>query len=842
MSDLLSPGSQAAHPQRLIPGSALELASNEPVEHDVPINLLGVLSVLRRHVRLVLGLTALVTAVAGLIAYRSSPVYQAGAVIRVTDARDAMTAGLDNPVLSNTLGSQTDPVLSQIQVLESRGVAAQVIDSHPMGLRVLAVGFDASALSDVTVDSAVGTDSLEIEFAESGFTVHGRSGVVQGAYGTPVAADGISFVVAPAPSVSQGQLVVISAEIAINNLIRDLDAQPRKNTDVIDVSYKNTDRVIAQAVVDTVVTTFQRINASNAQEESRRRRLFVQEQLAETDSILEQAQLALSNFASTKQVYGTDQVIAAEQSGLMDLDAMRAQLNANRTMYRGLLDSLEKASGQGLADRLNEAVSVPDIAPVQPVVASGGQGVSDRLNTAVSSSGTAQDPVVLGLYQQLVAYETTRDSMTTGPWASAPGNPDVIRLNALISTTQRRLTGALRSQVDGMSARIAALDALNKATASQLQKLPAVQASEARLVQRVEAARKVSDQLREEYQKARIAEAVEAGQVEIVDLAPFPLFPITRGPLFKTLVGLLVGLLLGVGAAFLKENLNTAIQRRDEIESLLRVPGLAIIPQILPASGQMTLPGMSKALPGGNGNGSGRRDRAALIAATEGRSTGAEAFRTLRTSLIFSQAVQSLHTLVVTSASPEEGKTTTIANLAVTFAQQGLRVILVDCDLRRARLHSVFNVPREPGLTNAMLGQVPLEDAIRPTAIEGLSFLSSGALPPNPAELLGGGHMAEVLASLRAGFDMVLMDTPPVHAASDALILGRQADGVLMVVRAGKTDRSAAQDAMRSLANVGARVVGAVLNDPDHKVPAYGGYYYYDYYGSKNSPAEPANT
>jgi capsular exopolysaccharide synthesis family protein len=225
------------------------------------------------------------------------------------------------------------------------------------------------------------------------------------------------------------------------------------------------------------------------------------------------------------------------------------------------------------------------------------------------------------------------------------------------------------------------------------------------------------------------------------------------------------------------------------------------------------------------------KDGAGALAVTEARSSGAEAFRTLRTNLLFSRSVRSLRMVSVTSAMPSEGKTTTIANLAATFAQQGMRVLVADCDLRRPRLHEMFGCPREPGLTNVLVGQTPLNEAVRPTSLEFLSVLPAGTLPPNPAELLGGEHMRKLLETIRESYDIVLVDSPPVHAAADASIIGRLADGVLVVVRAGKTSRDAAEDAVRTLATVGSLVIGAVLNDPDDRVQAYGGYYYYSYYG-----------
>jgi len=298
-------------------------------------------------------------------------------------------------------------------------------------------------------------------------------------------------------------------------------------------------------------------------------------------------------------------------------------------------------------------------------------------------------------------------------------------------------------------------------------------------------------------------------------------------------LGLLVGLMLGSGAAFVVEHMNSAIHRRDEIEQVLQIPGLAIIPQIASAANanRLRLAGVSmpKLLGKRNGNGNARNGQG-LVTVHDHRSVGAEAFRTLRTNLIFSQAVQTLKTIAITSPSPSDGKTTTSSNLSVTFAQQGMRVVLVDCDLRRARLHNVFRATREPGLTQLVLGQCDMSQAVRKTQVDGLTFMPAGALPPNPAELLGGAQMRSVLAKLQQEFDVVILDSPPVHVAADASILATMADGVILVLRAGHTERDAAQDALHRLRAVNARIVGAVLNDPDHKVPQYGGEYYYDEY------------
>jgi capsular exopolysaccharide synthesis family protein len=180
---------------------------------------------------------------------------------------------------------------------------------------------------------------------------------------------------------------------------------------------------------------------------------------------------------------------------------------------------------------------------------------------------------------------------------------------------------------------------------------------------------------------------------------------------------------------------------------------------------------------------------------------------------------------VITSAGPKEGKSTTAANLAVAFAQQGQRVVLVDCDLRRPRVHTLFDVSQNPGLTNLLLGDATLDQVVRPTRVPGLSVITSGPLPPNPVELLGSQQMRDVLERIES--DLVVLDTPPMLVASDAAVLARAADGVLMVVRAGTTQRGALQESAQQLASIGARLVGTVLNDPDAEVAKYASYYQY---------------
>ena len=212
-----------------------------------------------------------------------------------------------------------------------------------------------------------------------------------------------------------------------------------------------------------------------------------------------------------------------------------------------------------------------------------------------------------------------------------------------------------------------------------------------------------------------------------------------------------------------------------------------------------------------------------LITLSDPRSPISEAYRTLRTNLSFSSLDDPIRTLVITSAAPDEGKSATAANLAVTMAQGGKRTILVDCDLRRPTLHEIFNLPAEPGLTNLLLEEGD-QQLLHDTEVEGLQLLTSGLLPPNPADLLGSLKIDQIIADLVAKADIVLFDAPPVIAVTDATVLGSKVDGILLVIRAGKTRREHSARAKELLERANVRVIGAALTNAP-KDSAIGGYY-----------------
>jgi protein-tyrosine kinase len=226
-----------------------------------------------------------------------------------------------------------------------------------------------------------------------------------------------------------------------------------------------------------------------------------------------------------------------------------------------------------------------------------------------------------------------------------------------------------------------------------------------------------------------------------------------------------------------------------------------------------------------------KKDLPLLVAETAPKSAAAEAYRTLRTNIEFAALDEPRRTLVVTSASSGEGKTTTVANFGVVAAQAGSRVCLVDSDLRRPALHRLFDLPNERGLTTAVVEGAPFVQVAQATRIPNLSVLTSGPIPPNPAELAGSRRMGELLRGATSDFDLVLCDTPPVISVADGVALAAQADGVIVVIRAGTVPHDVVRRAVDQLDAVKGRIVGVLLNNVDLRRDGYG-YSYYRYYRS----------
>ena len=311
--------------------------------------------------------------------------------------------------------------------------------------------------------------------------------------------------------------------------------------------------------------------------------------------------------------------------------------------------------------------------------------------------------------------------------------------------------------------------------------------------------------LKEQLAQMQVSGAVDTGDVALVTPAQTPDSPSSPKPTQDALLGLVAGLALGLGAAFLRESLDDRLTSKEAAEHAGGAPVLAMTPAVTWR----------------------RQKKPLVVAVVDPTSPAAESYRSLRTSLQFVRQGQPLRSMVVTSPGVNEGKTATLANLGVVFAQAGERVVLVSCDLRRPRIGDFFGLDEQVGLTSVLLGQRTLEETLVPVPGFGrLTLLPSGPVPPNPAELLNSAQAQEIFARLRHHFDLVLIDSPPVLPVTDAAVLARHADATLLLAAAGQTRRADLRRAVEKLEQVNAKMLGIVLNKVTRQTERTYGYTY----------------
>ncbi|HEV8643923.1 MAG TPA: polysaccharide biosynthesis tyrosine autokinase [Methylomirabilota bacterium] len=430
------------------------------------------------------------------------------------------------------------------------------------------------------------------------------------------------------------------------------------------------------------------------------------------------------------------------------------------------------------------------------------------------------------------------------------------RLQAL-EERMREVRSEMRREV---AAQIALLrsreDILNRQMGELLQKNREVPAIELGL-QRLQRDAKVNDDLltllKTKHQEALIKESEGIEEVMLVRPATEPASPVGAETFNMVIVGALLGLMLGLVVAFVQETLDTSIGTIEDVESYLQIPVLGIVPHIDARETMQRLIERRPALAGMEPDA--LQSHALLITHFDPKSPVAEAYRTLRTNIQFMRMERQGKLLVITSPTLQEGKTTTIVNLALTMAQNGQRTLLVGANLRRPSIHRFFGIEREPGLSDILVGNAQWRDCIRTVAdilmgrfemedimaspgLDNLHIIESGPVPANPSELLSTPAMGAFLREAREEYDIVLIDTPPVLPVTDSAIVAGQTDGVILVYQAGKVGRLVLKRAKAHLESARAKVWGVVLNDVQTEIAGYAYTHYYTHYYGEETPAE----
>jgi polysaccharide biosynthesis transport protein len=388
-------------------------------------------------------------------------------------------------------------------------------------------------------------------------------------------------------------------------------------------------------------------------------------------------------------------------------------------------------------------------------------------------------------------------------------HPEMIKIRSAIQSTEAKLKNEIDKIVDSVRSEYesARSQEISLAGALDSQKGEALSLNRkgieySVLNREAESNRQIYESLLQRTKETGISGEFKASTIRVVDAAEVPKSPFLPRRERDVSLAALTGLLFAVGLVFFFEYLDNRIKSPQELRATLNVPFLGMVPSV---------PDQHQAL------------------ITEGVPANfSESIRSIRTNVLFSSAEEGAHIIVVTSAGPGEGKSVVSSNLAVSLAQAGQRVLLIDADMRRPRVHEIFDLPQEPGLSNLLVGDCKPSEAVRKWKnVPGLCVLAAGMIPPNPAELLGSKRFEEYVSTLGEHFDWVLVDSPPVLAVADAAVVANGASGVVFVVGADQTSRQAAREAIHQLQSAHARVIGAVLNRVDlERNPYYYAHYY----------------
>jgi len=394
-----------------------------------------------------------------------------------------------------------------------------------------------------------------------------------------------------------------------------------------------------------------------------------------------------------------------------------------------------------------------------------------------------------------------------------PAHPEVQKIGAQIAELKKARVARAEQVMGGLQAEFTQLQKRENELKAAIDGQKSVAASQSRKASELEALKKEAESSKSLYEvllqklnESDIAASIKSNNISVVEKASPPRSPVRPEKRKIGLFGLLLGLALGVGLVLARDYLDNTLRDPEEVERYLHLDLLAAVPRY-------------------------EADNAHLVT---------EAYQNLRTALLFARGEDEGQVVLITGTAPQEGKTTTLVNIAKLLAGAGEKTVVLDCDLRRAQLHQRFGLEREPGLTDHFVKHVPLEELLKPTELPNLFVLTAGPLPPNPPALLARKSIVDLLAELRARFEWILVDSPPLASVTDALLLARHADVAVMVVQHNKVDKKVVKRSVAALQKASRNVLGVVLNQVDVQQK---GYYYYYYQhdataGGRRSGAE----
>ncbi|MGD0826868.1 MAG: polysaccharide biosynthesis tyrosine autokinase [Desulfobaccales bacterium] len=603
------------------------------------------------------------------------------------------------------------------------------------------------------------------------------------------------------------------SENEINNLMVDaflkkLAITPVHNSYLVEVAFQSHDKTMAQRVVNAIADQYMFLSIDRRNESFALVRTWLDKQLKEMAAKVQEAQKKLYQFGQKTDIYTLEDRDNVVIQKFIDLSSLVTRAQAEKMAKEA---QFKQIKGEG---------------PDAPLI--------------------VNNPLIATLRQQLVSQQTKVSAMKKVYRREFPA---LMSEEASLAELRGRLNSEVQRMQESIKADYEAANRteklLNDSFADQKGQMAKLQdnLTDFQILKRdAQTNEQLYQALLARVKEASIAGTMVPSNVAVIDPAPLPNMPFKPKTGRDLALGAILGLTLGLGLAFLLEHLDDSIRSIDDLERTCNLPSLGMLP-LLSGNGKKLLgrrekpgeKGIRRYLPRLRRRGQAFADaeNGDLIVFQNPQSPASEAIRHAHTAIMLSASGRPPAAIMVTSPNPSEGKTLVASNLALTFALGGHQTLLIDCDLRKPRMHQIFQMGLQPGLSNYLTGGATLEEILRPASVPNLSVLSAGTRPPSPGILLDSQEFKDLLGQLRERFKHIIIDTPPILAFSEGLIISVLTDGVIMVTRHNCTHKNAAHLAHQRLTQIRAPLMGAVLNCVDSYGQACGGYnykYYSKYY------------
>jgi tyrosine-protein kinase Etk/Wzc len=603
----------------------------------------------------------------------------------------------------------------------------------------------------------------------------------------------------------------------LQRLKRMVEAKAQEGTHIINIRAVSEDGPLAAKVANVMAQAYRDYNVQQSNKNTFETKAFIEEQLRLTLERLKQAEQQLQVFKEQNSLLSLDAQTTHVISKLNSLEIDYERVKTERAELESQLAAID-AAGKGQTERLMGIVmSAPAGSPLEP------------LRTKLGELNLKRQTLLIGLTEKHPQVEAVTNE-----------------IQAVFHQARKDLQSLLQAALFRESELARRVDQLHQENLS----LPEKGLTMVRLQRDVDLQQSLYSQLKAKYQEVLIQESGKVEEVSVVKPAVVPAIPFNiPSKIMIVLTGVVMGLVIGVVLAFLAEVFDTSMGTIEDVEELLKVPVLGVIPQL---ENEAKKKGRFERNPDGERNRT--RD---LVTHYDPKSQAAESFRALRTNLQFLRLELKGKLFLITSSFVQEGKTLNVVNLALSMAQAGNKVLLVDADLRKPNVHRVFGLAREPGVTDyvlgnyhwrevlgnisdVILGDIEIEDILKTPGMDNLHFLTAGTQPPNPTEILSSERFREFLREAKETYDFVFVDAPPILPVADATEIAPLMDGVFLVYTVGRIGRGVLKRAKSNLDNVDAKVLGVILNHVKPEAgPDYFSYHSHYYYGADSPAHQP---